>query len=53
LLVSAVMAIALTCLLVRDPAHVAAAVGNHDYATLALSVVGQFAGWLRTILRFL
>ena len=52
-LISAAVAVALTWLLVTQPAHVAAAVGNHDYGALALSIVGQFAGWLRALLKFL
>jgi hypothetical protein len=52
-LVSAAVAVALTWLLVSEPAQIAAAVANHDYAALALSIVGQFAGWLRALLRFL
>jgi len=51
--VSAAVAIALTGLLVNEPAHVAAAVGNHDYGTLALSILGQFGGWVRVLLHFL
>ena len=52
-LISAAVAVALMWLLLNEPAHLAAAVGNHDYAALAVSVLGQLAGWVRAMLRFL
>jgi hypothetical protein len=52
-ILSAGLAAALMWLLVTQPAHVAAAVGNHEYGALTLAVLHQFAGWLRALLRFL
>ncbi|HEY2431929.1 MAG TPA: hypothetical protein VGI12_04575 [Vicinamibacterales bacterium] len=45
-------AAALMALVLTQPETVAAAVGQHEYGTLAAAVVHEFAGWVQALLRF-
>lgn len=50
---SSAAATAMMWLVLTQPAQVATAVSQHDYAAIARSVAGQFAGWLHALVHFL